>query len=131
MIYIMDVKHLISDLNQSIAKYSAYLDKDTLDHVKVNAAKDAECYKVRYGLEAQDTLVMELLRQASNIRMMLIKSGISNGYNLLDTEVCITVNQKPMVIDISELYRVTREASSYIYDRIDQLTNRRSQAHTL
>lgn len=117
----MDVKHLIFDLNQSIAKYSAYLDKDTLDHVKVNAAKDTDCYKARYGLDAQDTLVMDLLRQSAKIRVMLIKLGISNGYNLLDTEVCITVNQKPMVVDISELYRVTREASSYIFDRIDSL----------
>ena len=115
------IKELRENMIEAIAKYSAYLDKDTLDHVKVNAAKDAECYKVRYGLDAQDTLVMELLRQASNIRMMLIKSGISNGYNLLDTEVCITVNQKPMVVDISDLYRITREASAYIYDRIDQL----------
>ena len=115
-----EVFSLVTDLEQAIAKYSAYLDKATLDTIKVNALKDALAYKDRYGFSADDTKVMTLHRQTVAIRNMLIKA--SPMYHPCDIEVCVLVNNQYKVISITDLYRVARESSSYIERRMEELS---------
>ena len=112
-----EVFSLVTDLEQAIAKYSVYLDKATLDTIKVNALKDAIAYKDRYGFSADDTKVMNLHRQAVAIRNMLIKASLM--YHACDIEVCVHVNNEYKFINISDLYRVARDSSSYLDSRME------------